>query len=381
MKFIAKYGIGIYLIISLLFKLYYIVPVSLLNILYYVLMALGILVFFISYKQILKTKYIKSFGLLYLIVILNFIYLILFNCNTESVLYFLAKFSTTNLIACGLIYNYQFYEKFIKQYLIYIIIFMLAIGYLSGVIVGDLSGSQRLSIGFNPNDIGLFSALGALSILIFNPKWYKNKKEFFLFFTFILLALLSGSKTALFITLVGIILIYGFNLKLIGISFLIILTFLFAPKLGYLTSIDRLTSNEGLFDSRDQVYVLGLLTLNDAFYTGSGIDKYAWTDPKYWPNEESSMGPHNTYISIGIMYGVIFGSIFLIILLSFLFKAKRSWIKFKNPFIRFCALIVFLTLVNGFSESLIVGVNEFITILFWFAVGALGYYNINYKIC
>ena len=129
MKFIAKYGIGIYFIISLLFKLHFIIPVTLVNSLFYILMVLGILLFSSFFKLLLKTKYKKSFGVLYSIVIINLIYIIVFNYNTESAFYVLSKFSTTNLITFGIITNYQFYEKFIQRYFNYIIYLLLIFGY------------------------------------------------------------------------------------------------------------------------------------------------------------------------------------------------------------------------------------------------------------
>lgn len=381
MKFIAKYGIGIYLIISLLFKLHFIIPVTLVNALYQILMVLGILLFILYSKQLFKKKNIAAFRVLYFILIFNLVYLIVFNFNTESVLYILAKFSTTNLIAFGLITNYNFYKQFFIRYFKYIIAIMLFLGYFFVGIGGTTGGGQRLAIGFNPNDVGLFGAFGVLSIMLFTPNWFKSKKELFLLLSFMLLTLLSGSKAALLNVLLGSLFIYRLSFKIVAIGIVVFLTFLVTPKLGFTTSIDRLMSSEKTFETRNEVFEIGILTIKDAFFQGHGIDKYGWTNPKYWPKPEDALGPHSTYLSIGIMYGIIFGSLFLLILLSILMKAIKSYFKFKDVFVKFCVLIIVLTFINGFFESLIIAVNEFITILFWFAVGVLGYYKLNYKKC
>lgn len=378
MRFIAKYGIGLYLIVSLLFKLGFIIPMSIVNVLYMILMGLGVILFFGYSRKIFNAKNQKAFGVLYLVILLNLIYLIIINFNSESVLYVLAKFSTTNLIAIGLITNFHFYKRFIIRYFKYIIGIILILGYFFGNIPQSTAEFQRLSIGFNPNDVGLFGSLGALSILVFNAKWFRNKYEIAFLFIFILLTLLSGSKSALLNLVVGVIFIYGFSPKIFIVALGLFLVFSITPKFGYITSIDRLLSKENPLETRHDVFELGLKTINDAFWEGHGIDKYGWTDPQYWSAGETAFGPHNTYLSVVIMYGIVFGSAFMLILFSFLVKAIRANFKNSDIFIRFCALVVVLTLINGFFETLVVGVNEFITVLFWFAVGVLGFYKIDY---
>lgn len=378
MRFIAKNGIGLYLIVSLLFKLGFIIPLSVVNVLYLILMGLGLILFFGYANRLFNPNSQKAFGILYFILLFNLIYLVVINFNTQSVLYILTKFSTTNLIAIGLITNYHFYKRFFIRYFKYIIGIILILGYFFGNIPQSTTELQRLSIGFNPNDVGLFGVLGTLSILLFNARWYKNKNDIVLLFVFLLLTLLSGSKAALLNLVIGTIFIYGFSPKILGVAFSLFLVFSITPKFGYITSIDRLLSKEKAFETRQDVFEMGLKTFHDAFFVGHGIDKYEWTDPKYWSVGEAALGPHNTYLSIAIMYGIVFGIIFTLILLSFLVKAIKTNLKTTDVFVKFCALIVVLAFINGFFESLIVGVNEFFTILFWFAVGVLGFYKIDY---
>jgi hypothetical protein len=380
MKFIAKYGIGIYLIVTLLFKLNFIIPYAFTNILYQILMVMGILLFFSYSKVLFQGKRIRFFRFLYLILVFNLIFLLFFDLQEKSLLYVLAKFSTTNLIVFGVLFNYSFYERFFKAYFKYVLGLMLVLGYLLGQAADVSAGVQRMEIGFNPNDVGLFGALAVLSIMVFNPLWYKNKKDLILLLVFMLLTLLSGSKAALLNLIVGTILVYGFSFKIFAFALSLSLILAIAPKLGYTTSVDRLMSKERAFETRDEVFEIGLLTFHDSFWIGHGLDKYGWTDPKYWPSAELALGPHSTYLSIGIMYGVVFGTLFILLLFRFLIKSLKLFYRFDNPFLKFCVLVIVLCLVNGFFESLIVAVNEFITLLFWFAAGIICFYGSNKKL-
>lgn len=374
MNFFLKYGIGIYLSITLLYKLYFLIPLSFISSLYYFIMVIGLILVFKRYQRKSIVGYAKSFKYLFSVLLLNLLYLLIFGGNTESILYWFAKLATTNLIVFGIVSNYNFYERVFIKYFKYIILVIILIGYMFGVSDEIINGDvNRLSMGFNPNDLGLFSALGALAIMLINKTWYKSKIDGILFFVFCLLTLLSGSKAALLNLVVGILLIYGISFKLVVFSISLWGVFLLTPKLNYTTSIDRLLSKESAFETRNEVFEIGLLTFDDSFWTGHGIDKYGWTDPKYWSSPEEMLGPHNTYLSIGIMYGVIFGSIFIFLLLIQVIKSLRIFLNKHSSFVKFSALIVILSVINGFFESLIVGVNEFVSVLFWFAVGVVSY--------
>ena len=378
MKFIAKYGIGLYLFVSLLYKLKFIVPQQFTNVLYYFLMGFGMILFFVHLKILFFRKNKKAFGIFYTILVLNCAYLLVINFDLKGLLYVLAKFSTANLIAFGLIFNFDFYKNAFIKYFKFVIAGVLLAGYLFGLVPADLSGASRLEIGFNANDVGLFGSIGALSVLIFNTKWYKSKIDIFFFLFFILLSLLSGSKAAFLNLVLGAILVYGLKRNIIfaGVGFLIML--IVASSLGFTTAIYRL-GNTNAFDTREDTFEKGLQTINDSFWIGHGLDKYAWTDPKYWAVNEAPLGPHNGYFSVIIMYGAIFGALFFLLLLLILLKNVRIYLKHTDIFIKFCTIMSLLTFVNAFFESLIVGINEFITVIFWFSVGASRYYDINYK--
>lgn len=374
MKFLAKYGIGIYLLVTLVFKLYFIIPIAFTNGVYYFLMAFGLLSFPFYYKRLFANKKVfESFSIFFSINALNLIYFLFFDQSAESSLYLLAKFAASNLIVLGVVYNYTYYKNWFIKYFKYLMFIMVLLGKLFGTVVAS-DELERLSIGFNPNDVGLLGMLGVLSVIVIDKLWYKKKINIILFLFFVLITLLSGSKAALLSLVLGMFFTYGFNYRIVISSCLFLIVIYFSSNFGYITSIDRLTSNEKVFGTRDEVYDAGLKTIEDNIWVGHGLDKYGWTSPKYWDAPELAMGPHSTYLSIAIMYGVLFGTIFLLVLLNFIVKTFKKSFRSNDSFIRFCYFIILIVMVNGFFETLIVALNEFITLLFWLAVGCIGYH-------
>lgn len=369
MKFLVKYGIGIYLIVSLLFKLGFILPIAVTNIFFYALMAGGVLAIPFYSKVIYSSDSLRVFWVLHLVNLINFVHLMLFSAtDIKAAMYFFTKFSCFNLIILGLVYNADFYKKNIVKYFKYVVLFMLFTGFLLG---GAAMAQDRLSIGFNANDVGLFGLLGIFSIITFNRTWHKDKKDIILISIFLLVSLLSGSRAAL----LGIVLVgffnWGISIKSVGMAILFGLVMFVMSILGYNTIVDRMESQDSTFSSRDRVYDNGIKTFNDSPVFGSGLDKYGWSNPKYFDVDEPALGPHNTYISIGIMYGAFFGIIFLLILLGFMARVFQKSYRSTDLYVRFAIYFLLLIMVNGFFETLIVGVNEFVTLLFWFFIGVL----------
>jgi hypothetical protein len=372
MKFIIKYSIGLYILVTLMYKLGFIVPMVFTQSIFYGLMGLGVIAMPFYSKVLYSRQSFKTFWIFHFITLLNLIYLLLFNLsNVDSWLYFLTKLSGFNLIMLSLIYNYDFYKEWTTKYFKYIILTVLFLGLIYG---SNGVSDVRLSIGFNPNDVGLFGLLGMFSIVALNPRWQTNKIDIALVLLFLIVALLSGSKAALLGVAVVVILNYGISYKSIGLAFVFLLAIYIVGSSGFTTGLDRFASEKSTFETRDEVYRAGLLTFNDALLLGNGLDKYGWSNPKYFPSPELALGPHNAYLATGIMYGLIFGSFFLISIGKFVAKA-RAVLKFNEQYIKFSYYFLLLVLINGLFETLIVGVNEFITVLFWFFIGVVAMFQ------
>ena len=380
-KFIAKYGIGIYLLVSLAFKLNFIIPVFFTNAAFYLLMAFGGLLSIIYFNIIYSQFSIKTFWLFHSINVLNLIYVILFDLsNNSSIFYFGARLATTNLIIIGLMTNYEFYKSWLNKYFKYVIFSMLIAGFY---FTGTLQTDGRLDVGFNPNDLGLFGVFGAFSIFAFSADIRKNRLDIILLIVFILAVLFSGSKAALLNLFILIFLYFKLSLRrVIVLSILFATVFYISSLFNFMTGIDRLLNkDEALFATRTSEYSAGYKTFIDEFWFGSGLDKYAWANPKYYGRNEPVLGPHNGYLSMGIMYGVLFGMAYLLMILRFIVTVRKKVLRKGADFEKFAFYFLLITLINTFFESLIVGVNEFMSLLFWFMVGvcALFYKSTKFR--
>ena len=371
MKFIIKYGSGLYILASLMYKIGFIVPNIVPKTAFYIVMGLGILVIPSAYKVLYGNKSLKTFWIFHLINVLNLIYFLTFDLsNLDSLLYFLTKVSGFNLIILSMIYNFSFYREFMVKYFKYIVLFVLSLGYFYG---GAETTDMRLAIGFNPNDVGLFGVLGLFSIITFEKQWQKSKINLFMVLLFFTVSLLSGSKAALLGIFLVAFLTYGFSWKNVGFALLFSSMVFLSGSFGYNTSIDRLLGKEGTFDTREEVYRIGMLTFMDELSFGNGLDKYGWSNPKYYDSPELALGPHTTYIAMGIMYGIFFGSAFLLLILWFLFKSRKKILFLNDKFVLFSYYFLLIVMINGFFETLVVGVGEFITVLFWFFIGVVAF--------
>jgi O-antigen ligase len=145
----------------------------------------------------------------------------------------------------------------------------------------------------------------------------------------------------------------------------------FLSTLKLTTAVSRFSSQESLFDNRDDVFEKGWQTFQDNVWLGHGLDKYEWTDPKYWDKPELMLQPHNAYLALLIMYGLLFGAPLILSILYLPIKTFKTAYKSTDPFVVFCYLLVIILIIKGFSESLLVGVNDYLTVLFWIASGVI----------
>ena len=113
--------------------------------------------------------------------------------------------------------------------------------------------------------------------------------------------------------------------------------------------------------------------INDELLTGYGLSVYEG----YLDDNESYGGAHNSYLSILMLYGVILGSLMILTILVKSFSLF-NFFKDRPSDVRIYLCIVMITLFASISETLITGINEFLTILFWISLSSLSF--IKYKI-
>ena len=113
-------------------------------------------------------------------------------------------------------------------------------------------------------------------------------------------------------------------------------------------------------------------------FVGYGLDKYAYINTSLVPLSLKSkiIGAHNGYLAIITQYGIIFGVAILYIIFQSSYKVIsyfRNSLKIERVYL----FMLIYALIAAMYETLITGINEFQTILFWFALAILSYTKFN----
>ena len=90
----------------------------------------------------------------------------------------------------------------------------------------------------------------------------------------------------------------------------------------------------------------------------------------------SIMAPHNGYIALIVQYGLIFGSFVIYLLFRKLIELV-SYFKSSTDINRTYLFILIYAILGAVYETLITGINDFHTFLFWFSIAFLSYSKYN----
>ncbi len=127
-------------------------------------------------------------------------------------------------------------------------------------------------------------------------------------------------------------------------------------------------------------YEYALLSIKDKLFIGYGLDKYSYINTSLVPLSLKSkiIGAHNGYLAIITQYGIIFGASVLYIIFQ---NSYKVIVFFRNSLgaERIYLFMLIYTLIAAMYETLITGINEFQTILFWFALAILSYTKFKQK--
>ena len=334
------------------------------------LMAIFLVVLLINPIQIKKILFHKAFLFLLFLNILNLIYFFIFHSisDYDAIQYLIARGLQFSIISFSIYFNYEYYKNKFFDHLVYVVfgIVMLGIFINPSLFSGRYSG-----LIWNPN---MFSSL---VVIAYSIHFLKSEKrtllDYFILFILLIAALASGSRGSL----LGIILVffikYGFTSKNLIYAFLAFCISIFVLSVNLETSINRF-ADQSIFNDRFLQIKYAYLSLKERLISGYGLDKYAYIDMSLVPTflRDKIIGAHNGYLAIFTQYGILFGGIVLFIIFK---KSFQAFISFNNKrgFERIYVYIIIYTLLASLYESLMTGINEFNTILFWFSLAILSY--------
>ncbi len=304
-------------------------------------------------------------------------YIFLDPLKGESAVYLFAKTSLFIMFALIMSLNSDEYKRSFLKVTAIIVLLSCIYGTFSQTVDAE---NLRLSFGFvNVNGAGTCAAISFGIILQnkFFPKYFAIPAMIFLAYV----VFMTGSRGALVVLVIAVFFsdlrrmpIYKYLLLLVPL--LVALPFLsrFVLQTNSSNSVARmlggLTGKESMFSNRDHAYTYGIKTFMDEIFMGHGLARYGWTDPIF--SAEGLRGnPHNGYLSLGIMMGVVFGLVFIVILLRYYVVYLFDFFSHRKEYLRTYFFIATSVILNTFVESYLVGINELVTSLFWYSMAVI----------
>ncbi len=321
-----------------------------------------------STKRILLNK---SFSFLLVLNAVNLVYWLLFHdlSELEALKYLLARGVQFSIISVSIFYHYEYYRDKFFTHVVNVIFIIVVLGLIDNPYIFS---SRYSGIVWNPNALASFTTIG-FGVLLLKER-EKTTFESFLLVLFLLISIATGSRGVLVGITLACIIRYGFSIKNIFYTILGIITFLFFVNLNFDTSFNRFAAQSLLNDRWNQLYYAFETFLQKPF-TGWGLDKYSFIDLSIVPYylNEVIIGAHNGYLAILVQYGALFSAIIFYIILNKSYSLFNYFKKTRIGYTAIYSFIILYTLFAAIYESLMTGINEFHTIMFWFSLALLSY--------
>lgn len=320
--------------------------------------------------QIKNILFHKAFTFLLIINVINLIYFLIFHSisDIEALKYLFARGVQFSIISVSIFFHFEFYRLRFPSLIINLIFAILLLGFFIDPFIfsGRYSG-----IIWNPN---MFSSFVMVAFaFLFLSKTKKTNLQIFMLLVFILFALASGSRSVLVALTLAFLMKYGFSARNIVYGIVTIITYFIVINFQMDTSINRF-ADQSLLHDRMLQFQYAIQSLTNKLFIGYGLDKYAYIDKSLVPYylQSKIIGAHNGYLAILTQYGLIFGGVVLFIIFQKSYNLIMFFQKsFENE--RIYLFILIYTLIAALYESLMTGINDFNTILFWFSLAFLSF--------
>jgi len=365
-----KYGFVLLLLNTILYS----IPETNITIaptIFYFLMGTGLILLIINPSQIKDVIFHRSFLFLLLISLVNLVYFLFFESefNQDSLEFLMARFVQFSLISLSIYHNYDYYKKKFSSLIIKIISIIVVLGLF---VDPDLLSGRYYGIIWNPN------MLASLSVLAFSFVLMKNEKrtnlDVLLLILFFIVSIATGSRLALLIITVSFIYKFGLSIRNVFYAIIGFILLFLISSIDLNTSFNRFSSQDILNDRTDQ-FNFAVNNLEKEFWFGYGLSEYSGLPSNVDVPEEYQgllIASHNGYLSIFLQYGIIFGFFIILIIMRKSLMLSSYFIR-KEQKDNIFLFIVILTLIASMFETLLTGINEFHTILFWFSLSYLSY--------
>ncbi len=367
-RWLLKYGTVVFLFNTIFLSIGSTIALG--NIIFLGLMGIFSFILLINPYQIKEILFHKAFSLFLIINLINIIYFILFHSITdfEAGKYLLARGIQFSIISCSVFYHYEYYQSRFLIHITYAITLLIFIGFLfdSNIFSGRYSG-----VVWNPNMLASFSSI-AFAVLLLSQK-QRTKFDLFSLFLLLTISLSTVSRGVLIAIPLAFLFKYGVSIRNIIYILLASVSYFLLINFQLETSVNRFVS-QGLFSDRLLQYQYAYETLLQKPFFGFGLDKYSYINSELVPYylRDTIVGAHNGYLAILVQYGFIFGLVIIGIILYQTIQFYLIIDKEDSAQLTYLYIIVY-ALFASLYESMMTGINEFHTILFWFSFGFLSY--------
>ena len=367
-KWLFKYGAAIFLFNTVLLNIESTYDIG--NLIFLFLMGIFSFFLIINPAQIKNILFHKAFLFFLILNLINLLYFLLFHAisDYEAIKYIIARGLQFSIISVSIYFNYEYYKENFLKHIVYLVFGIVVFSFLLDPFI--LSGRYS-GIIWNPNMLSSFCVTAFSILLLDNEK--RTNIDYFILSSLLLIAISTGSRLALIAIVLVLLMKYGFSARNIIYAVISLLISFIIISINLDTSLNRFAS-QSLFNDRILQYHYAYQTLVNKPLFGYGLDKYAFIDMSLVPTylKHTIMGAHNGYLAILAQCGILFGGIVLFIILK---KSFQVFLYFRNrkSFERTFLFIIIYTLLASFFETLMTGINEFNTILFWISLSILSY--------
>lgn len=364
MPFLSKYLLFFLLLANMTSEYLLLAPVS--AILFYGVLILSIPLLlakgFIPPDSYMKFPELCIMIFIYIIAQFAFQYDLL---TMPNILYTITKVAVFGIMIICIGTNLNLYLKKLPIILTYCILGLIALGWVYNSHTGRYG---NLTFGFVNRNVACTIATASFAGFMF----LKDKLKFidYIFLTFLFITVLyGGSRNALAMCILIILVKYGFSFKLIGAGLIMTLAVLYIlPACGIeITAFDRLlgTIDGTVSIDREEERDIAWAMIKVRPYTGWGY---------HYANISSSglaMNAHNGYLTMIENLGWPCGLSALACIIIGSIKRLKLY-SFRNKYINFHLAIIISTLFAANQEDYLIGVNQFTTNMFFLSFAVLG---------
>lgn len=367
-RWFLKYGAAFFIFNTILLSINETIQLG--NIIFLVLMVFFGVVLLINPSVIREILFHKAFGFLLIINIINIIYFFIFHSFNDlmALKYLLARGVQFSIISISVYFNLKYYKE---RFLDHLILLVLSVVFLGLFIDPNLFVGRYSGLIWNPNMLSSFTVV-AFSVLLIKTKEYSTS-VLAIMLLFFIISLSTGSRGTIIGFFLAFLIKYGFSRTNMIYGFFSIVVFFLIIGTDLETSVNRFASQE-LFGDRLMQFKYAFETLKMRPFFGFGLDKYAYISNEIVPYhlKDIIVGAHNGYFAILIQYGSIFGALILwlifrkfnqiVVIYTFLSRSDKAYF-----------FIIIYAFFASIYETLMTGINEFHTILFWLSLALLSY--------